>query len=162
MPIAAGQPAATPVRACHRVRAIGNALNLSTPLGLIVATAGRAHLRRGPEALLIAEDYRLPLPVAGAFTVGNVVIIPKGRLADLERRNPTVLAHEAEHAWQYAACLGLPFLPLYALASGWSWLRAGDPWSRNVFERDAGLEVGGYVEHPATNAGLRKLLGRAR
>lgn len=141
----------------HGLRSVLNAANLSTPLGLLVAAAGRARLRRGPEALLIAEGYRLPLPAAGAFTVGSVVIVPRGGLADLERRTPTVLAHEAEHAWQYAACLGLPFLPLYALASGWSWLRTGDPWSRNVFERDAGLAVGGYTENAATNAGLRKL-----
>ena len=146
--------------ATHWVRAIGNALNLSTPLGLAIAAAGRAKLRRGPDALLVAEDYRLPVPRAGAFTVGGVVVVPHDVLDAVDARQPGTLAHEARHAWQYFWCLGLPFLPLYALASGWSWLRTGDPWSRNVFERAAGLDPGGYAEHPATNAGLLRI-GRA-
>ena len=46
-------------------------------------------------------------------------------------------------------------LVLYALASAWSWLRTGDPASRNVFERHAGLKEGGYIEKP-----LRPVFGR--
>ena len=145
--------------ALHWVRAIGNALNLSTPLGLVVAAAGRARVRVGPDALIIAEGYRLPLPKAGAFTIGGVVVVPGVALTTAETRCPGTLAHEARHSWQYFWALGLPFLPLYAVASGWSWLRTGDPWSRNWFERDAGLGLGGYVEHPADNTGLR-LIGR--
>lgn len=160
MPIAAGDTAHQPARAVHRIRAVGNALNLSTPLGLLVAAAGRAKLRLGPEGLVVAEGYRLPVPRAGAFTVGGVVLVPHGPLAGAELRQPGTLAHEARHSWQYFWCLGLPFLPLYALASGWSWLRTGDPWSRNGFERDAGLVRGGYVEHAAANQGLRRI-GRA-
>lgn len=148
------------VSAAHWVRAVGNAVNLSTVLGLALSLAGRASLRVGPEALLLAEEYRLPLPRAGAFTVGNVVLVPGGTLAALELRQPGTLAHEAAHTWQYFGFFGLPFLPLYALASGWSWLRTGDPASANWFERRAGLARGGYVERPADNAGLRKL-GRA-
>ena len=30
----------------------------------------------------------------------------------------------------------------------WSWLRTGDFASRNVFERNAGLAIGGCREHP--------------
>lgn len=150
-------PARPPARAAHRVRAVGNAVNLTTPLGLLVALAGRSRLRAGPEGLLIAEGYRLPLPRAGAFTVGNVVLVPRGRLATVEANQPGTLAHESRHAWQYLWCLGLPFLPLYALASGWSWLRRGDPASGNVFERDAGLVSGGYPERPVSNAGFRRL-----
>jgi hypothetical protein len=152
--------ATTPTRAAHRVRAIGNALNLSTVLGLALALSGRASLRRGPEALLVAEGYRLPLPKAGAFTVGGVVLVPHGLLAGVEVRTPGTLAHEAAHSWQYFWCLGLPFLPLYGLASGWSWLRRGDPASGNWFERNAGLIRGGYLERPVTNAGFRTI-GRA-
>jgi hypothetical protein len=146
--------------ALARVRAIGNALNLSTLLGLLVAVAGRSRVRRGPEALLIAEDYRLPLPRAGAFTIGGVVVVPGTQLATVEERAPGTLGHEARHSWQYFWFLGLPFLPLYAAAAGWSWLRTGDPWSRNWFERNAGLVPGGYLEHQADNTGLRRL-GRA-
>lgn len=156
MPSTASTPAAK-VTPAHWVRAVGNAVNLSTVLGLAVAAAGRASLRRGPQALVVAEDYRLPLPRAGAFTVGNVVLVPHGPLSAVELRQPGTLAHEAAHSWQYFWCLGLPFLPLYAVASGWSWLRRGDPASGNWFERNAGLARGGYAERPVTNAGLRRI-----
>jgi len=146
--------------AVHWVRAVGNALNLSTPLGLLIAAAGRSRVRAGPEALIVAEEYRLPLPKAGAFTIGGVVLVPGTQLAAVEKRHPGTSAHEARHSWQYFWLLGLPFLPLYAVAAGWSWLRTGDPWSRNWFERDAGLGPGGYSEHAADNAGLRQV-GRA-
>ena len=63
-------------------------------------------------------------------------------------RRPELLAHEERHAWQYVACLGLPFLPLYAAAMAWSQLRTGDRASRNVFERHAGLDAGGYLPRP--------------
>ena len=57
--------------------------------------------------------------------------------------NPVLLGHEERHSTQYAWCLGLPFLPLYFLAAGWS-LRTGNPGIANVFERHAGLQAGGY------------------
>jgi len=145
------------VSSAHRLRAVGNALNLSTVLGLGVGLAGRATLRRGPDGLLYAEGYRLPLPRASAFTVGNVILVPGGTAEEVEARQPGTLAHEAAHTWQYFGVLGLPFLPLYALAAGWSWLRSGDPASANWFERGAGLVRGGYLEHPVDNAGLRRL-----
>lgn len=145
------------VSTAHRLRAVGNALNLSTVLGLALGWFGRARLRRGPDALLFAEGYRLPLPKASAFTVGNVVLVPGGTAAAVEARQPGTLAHEAAHTWQYFGLLGLPFLPLYALAAGWSWLRTGDPASANWFERSAGLVRGGYVEHPVDNAGFLRV-----
>ena len=157
MPSTAPTPAADGTRPRHWVRAAGNVLNLSTLLGLAIAAAGRSSLRRGPEALVVAEGYRLPLPKAGAFTVGNVVLVPHGLLAGVELRQPGTVAHEARHSWQYFWSLGLPFLPLYAVAAGWSWLRRGDPASGNWFERDAGLARGGYAEAPVSNAGMRRI-----
>ena len=117
-------------------------LNGSTPLGLLLAAAARTPVRRGPRGLLIATGYRWPLPFAGAFTVGNVVLFragPERALAD-----PALLRHEEGHSSQYAWCLGAPFLVLYFLAAGWSVLRTGNPGSANVFERLAGLQAGGY------------------
>ena len=146
-----------PTATRHLVRAVGNAVNLSSVLGLGLALAGRAQLSRGPQALLLAEHYRLPLPKAGAFTIGNVVLVPKRTLAELEQLHPGTAAHEAAHAWQYFGFLGLPFLPAYALASGWSWLRTGDPASANWFERNAGLVSGGYPENPRDNTGFKRI-----
>ncbi len=126
-----------------RVRQLVNAVTLVTPLGLVLALAAGCRVRRGPDGLILAFGYRWGFPDGGAFTVGNMVLFrphttPTARL----------IAHESRHATQYAWCLGLPFLVLYAGAAGWSWLRTGDPASRNPFERHAGLTAGGYRERP--------------
>ena len=125
-----------------RVRQVANVVNLSTPLGLALALAGRGTLRRGPDGLLVAHAVRLPAK-APAFTVGNVVLL---RLDDAAlARRPRLLVHEARHATQYACCVGPLMLPLYGLAAAWSWLRCRDPSSYNIFEVRAGLEDGGYA-----------------
>ncbi|MBK8448230.1 MAG: hypothetical protein IPL41_16510 [Micropruina sp.] len=142
----------------HRIRRLGNLLNLSSPLGLAIARLGGARFSSGPYGLSLAEGFRLRFPPAGAFAVGNV-IITRHTIGAVSRHHPDVLRHESAHAWQYFWCGGLPFLPLYALAAGWSWLRTGDPASRNLFERTAGLVRGGYHEAPVTNAGVRRLAG---
>jgi hypothetical protein len=134
-----------------RVKETVNAFNLSTAVGVGVAAAGRARLSRGPRGLLLATGYRLPQPAAPAFTVGNVVVT-RHDVAWLAER-PRLLAHEERHTWQYVACLGLPMLPLYLLAAGWSWLRGGDVGTHNVFERAAGLADGGY---PTVSARQRR------
>jgi hypothetical protein len=127
-----------------RFRVVANVVNLATPLGLLVALAGRCRLRRGPRGLVLASGYRLPVPANPAFTVGDVVLTRR-EPGFLEQR-PRLLAHEERHSWQYAACLGLPMLPLYAAAAGWSYLRGGDVAVHNPFERLAGLADGGYPE----------------
>ncbi len=125
-----------------------NWINLSTPCGLAVAALSGCRVTAGPHGTLVAEGYRRRLPRARAFTVGSVVLlrgcVPRDSPAGFAR----LLDHEARHARQYAACWGLPFLPAYLLAAGYSLLRTGDPASRNVFERGAGLADGGYDERP--------------
>ena len=126
-----------------QVRRALNLANGSTLLGMGVAAVGRATLSRGPRGLLLATDYRFRFPVAGAFTVGNVVITASSR-AWLETR-PRTLRHEERHADQYVACLGLPLVGLYVAAMGWSYMRCRNPFLHNPFERLAGLEDGGYL-----------------
>lgn len=125
-----------------QLRRVANAVNLSTPLGLAVGVLGRTRFSAGPRGLVLATSYRLPFPAAPAFTVGDVVL-SRHNLDWLERR-PALLRHEEGHSRQYAVCLGLPMLPLYVLAAGYSYLRGGDFGVHNVFERLAGLEDGGY------------------
>lgn len=144
-----------PLTAGQRIRAIVNAVNGSTAAGLLVAVAGRARLRRGPRGLILAQGYRLPLPPAPAFTVGNV-IVARYDWDLLNEYRPQLLVHEEKHTTQYAVCGGLFYLPLYLVASAWSWLRTGDVASRNVFERGAGLLDGGYHE-----AAVRPIFRRA-
>jgi hypothetical protein len=126
----------------YRVRAAVNLVNGSTAAGVLVAVAGRARLRRAGDGLLVGAGYRLPVPVAPAFCLGNVLVT---RWEDEPfRANRRLFAHEARHATQYAWCGGLPMLPLYGVAALVSWALTGDFGARNVFERQAGLADGGY------------------
>ena len=134
------------MRPAHRARQVANALNTSTALGLLVAKLGGARLARGPEGLVLAHGYRLRVPTAPAFTLGNVVVMRAG--PELLVRRPRLLGHESRHATQYAFLLGPVMLVPYLCAAAWSWIRTGDPASRNVFERRAGLADGGYRERP--------------
>jgi hypothetical protein len=129
-----------------RLRMVLNWLNLSTPLGLLLAAGTRCVVVHGAEGLIYACGYRPKLPLAGAFAVGNVVLFRAG--PDYPPAHPVLVRHEGRHSTQYAICLGLPFLPLYFLGVLWSFLRTGDPASRNPFERWAGLADGGYAERP--------------
>ncbi|SDU79972.1 hypothetical protein SAMN04488544_0087 [Microlunatus sagamiharensis] len=150
-----GQDAGAPLTPAERRRRRANRANLSTPLGLLVARLGGARRRPGPYGLVLAEGYRFRFPVAGAFTVGDVIITARSFDA-LLRRTPDLLRHEELHARQYARCLGLPYLGLYVLAMGWSVVRTGDRASGNVFERRAGLVAGGYVERPVRSLRRRR------
>ncbi|WP_240719993.1 hypothetical protein [Pseudarthrobacter sp. NamB4] len=131
-----------PLTAAQRLRQGANLVNGTTLLGLAVAVAARTDLAAGPRGLLIAGEYRWRLPFAGAFTLGNVVLCRS--TADELLARHELLRHEEKHSSQYAWCLGVPFLPLYFLAAGWSMLRTGNPGTSNVFERHAGLAAGGY------------------
>jgi hypothetical protein len=140
------------VLARHRLRQVVNLANGSTIFGAGVAFCAGARLARGPEGLLTATDYRLTVPPAPAFTVGNVIIVTRRRSGPLPA---ALLAHEARHATQYAWCGGLLMLPLYFAAAGASWALCGDFGAWNVFERQAGLADGGYTERP-----IRPVLAR--
>lgn len=124
------------------MRQVANVVNLSTPLGLLLALAGRARVTAGPDGLLVATGFRPRVP-APAFTVGNVVLTRLDGEALAAR--PRLLVHEARHSTQYACCVGPVLLPLYGLAALWSWLRCSDWSSYNVFEVRAGLADGGYA-----------------
>jgi hypothetical protein len=145
------------MRAVYRVRLLANLVNGSTAAGILVAAAGRARLARAHDGLLIGAGYRLPVPVAPAFCIGNV-ILARSDHATLAAMPPLV-THEARHATQYACCAGLPMLPLYFLAAGVSWGLTGDFGARNVFERRAGLADGGYTDRPLRPA-VARLGGR--
>lgn len=129
-------------------RSAANWVTLGTPVGLLIARASHCELRPGPRRLQLATGYRPAFPKAAAFTVGNVVIQRREGL--LQR--PGLLDHEERHATQWAVCLGIVGFPLlYGLACAWSLIRTGDHYSRNIFERRAGLAAGGYREHPPRN-----------
>jgi hypothetical protein len=141
------------MRGAYRVRQAVNLLNGSTLAGLLVARAGGAQPTRSADGLIVAVGYRLPVPPAPAFCLGNVIVT---RLDAAGARGARILlGHEARHATQFACCGGVVMLPLYFLAAGVSWLLTGDFGARNVFERRAGLAGGGYADRP-----LRPLFAR--
>jgi hypothetical protein len=132
------------VRLRYRVRLAVNLLNGSTLAGLASAKAGGARLARFPDGLFVGTGYRLPVPSAPAFTLGNVIITRR----DVLELGTPLLRHEARHSTQYAWCGGVLMLPLYFTAAGVSWLVSGDFGAWNVFERGAGLADGNYSARP--------------
>lgn len=127
----------------YRFRRVVNYVNLTTPLGLLIAAAGGARRQPGPDGLVLAYGYRYRFPAAGAFTVGNVVLTRRDALSD------RLVRHEGRHATQWAWCAGLPMLPLYLLAMLVSLAVCGDQASYNPFERLADLDDGGYPRNAA-------------
>lgn len=133
------------------LRALANWANLSTPAGLLLAQVACGHpARRTRNGLWLAHGYRLPVPVARAFTLGSVVVlraaVPGPGRDPVGSVDRVLLAHEERHATQYAWCGGIIMPLAYGMAAGWSWARTGDLASRNPFERHAGLAGGGYQE----------------
>jgi hypothetical protein len=142
-----------PLPARLRVRRAVNLANGSTLTGLGVAAVGGAALARSVDGLFTGTGYRLPVPPAPAFCVGNV-IVTRDEMLDPGSR---LFRHEARHATQFAWCGGVLMIPLYLAAAGASWVLTGDFGARNVFERRAGLADGGYTDKP-----LRPAIRRAR
>jgi hypothetical protein len=128
-----------------------NLANGSTLAGLGVAAVGCAAITRSADGLFVGIRYRLPVPPAPAFCLGNV-IMTRGDGID---PGSALFRHEARHATQFACCGGVAMVPLYLAAAGVSWALTGDFGARNVFERRAGLADGGYTDKP-----LRPSLGR--
>jgi hypothetical protein len=131
-----------------------NLANGSTLAGLGVAALGCDKVARSVDGLFIGTRYRLPVPPAPAFCLGNVIMTREEGIDPGSR----VFRHEARHATQFAWCGGIVMLPLYLAAAGVSWALSGDFGSRNVFERLAGLADGGYADKPLRPQ-LRRISG---
>ncbi|OJF10019.1 hypothetical protein [Couchioplanes caeruleus] len=145
-----------PSRRWPLARSLLTAVNGTTVAGLAVAVLTGARIRRGRDGILVAEGYRRRLPPATCFTVGSVIITRRTAEWLLHEDRADLLAHESRHAGQYAV-LGPLFWPAYWAACGYSWMATGSYGSRNVFERHAGLDKGGYAE-AALRPWISKLL----
>ena len=147
----------TAMRPRLRVQQVVNLVNGSTLTGLGVAALGGAAVARSVDGLFTGTGYRLPVPPAPAFCLGNVIVT---RGDGIDPGSP-VFRHEARHATQFAWCGGVVMIPLYLAAAGVSWTLTGDFGARNVFERRAGLADGGYRDKPLRPA-LRRVSGPGR
>ena len=125
-----------------RLRTVVNWINLSTPLGLLIARIGGAKVERRGRGTYLAGGYRWNFPVASAFTVGSVILSRND--SDWLRSRPRLLQHEDRHCTQYGFLLGVVMLPLYVFCVAFSYAVAGDHSSYNPFERLANLDDGGY------------------
>jgi hypothetical protein len=135
-------------------RTLLTAVNGTTLIGLGIAVLTGARIRRGPGGIVVAEGYRRKVPPATCFTVGSVIITRRSAEWLLDESRAGLLAHESRHAGQYAV-LGPLFWPAYWACCGYSWAATGTYGARNVFERHAGLERGGYRAAPL-RPGLRR------
>ena len=147
----------TALRPRLRVRQAVNLANGSMLAGLGVAALGGASIARSVDGLFTGTGYRLPVPPAPTFCLGNVIVT---RGDGIDPGSP-VFRHEARHATQFAWCGGVVMIPLYLAAAGVSWVLTGDFGARNVFERRAGLADGGYTDKPLRPA-LRRVSGPGR
>jgi hypothetical protein len=147
----------TALRPELRVRQAVNVANGSTLAGLGVAALGGARIARSVDGLFTGIGYRLPVPSAPTFCLGNVIVTRTDGIDP----GASLFRHEARHATQFAWCGGVVMIPLYLAAAGVSWVLTGDFGARNVFERRAGLADGGYTDRPLRPA-LRRVSGPGR
>ncbi|MBM2617298.1 hypothetical protein JIG36_17225 [Actinoplanes sp. LDG1-06] len=142
----------------HVARGALTAVNGTTAVGLLIALVTRSKIRRGRHGVLIAEGYRLKVPPASCFTVGSVILTRRSAEWLLDEQRRDLFDHEHHHAGQYAV-LGPLFWPAYWVACGWSYATTGSWGVRNFFERNAGLEAGGYPTDLPLRPWLLKLRG---
>ena len=137
------------MRRREQLRRALNWINLSTACGFLLAKLSHSDRRPTPDGHYLATSYHWPVPVAGAFTIGDVIFTRSAHSTNSDPYSPLdahVWSHELMHSNQYAWCLGLPFIPLYFSACAYSYLMSGDIWSYNIFETRANLDAGGYVK----------------
>lgn len=128
------------------------ALPTTTP-GLLLAALARATGGAARRVDGVVEAHggavgwllaRVPIDGgAGAMTLGHVVIGQDERALERSR------AHERVHVRQ-AERWGVLFYPAYAASSGWAWLRGGDVYLDNRFEREAYAEADRIVRADLT------------
>ncbi|WP_433827510.1 hypothetical protein ACQP2E_36565 [Actinoplanes sp. CA-015351] len=134
-------------------------MNGTTGAGLLLAFATRTKIRRGPDGIFIAENYRFKKPPASCFTIGSVIITKRSAEWLLDPRREKLLRHECRHASQYAA-LGPFFWPAYWIACIWSIMLTRSFGVRNYFEKAAGLVDGNYPDFEPLRPWLQRLLRR--
>jgi hypothetical protein len=123
----------------------------------VARIGGATRVSRG-RGTYVCGGYRFGFPVAGAFTVGSVIISKHDH--DWLEARPRLLQHEDRHCTQYAIFVGPLMLPFYFASVGISYLLAGDHSSFNPFERLANLDDGGYP--PPTTRLARRRAARIR
>ncbi|MHB8914261.1 MAG: hypothetical protein ACYC4K_00445 [Thiobacillus sp.] len=106
-------------------------------LALIARASGGSYTRKdgvlevtgGWPAKLLRRGFPFCGPAA-AITIGHVVLGASQDALDKTR------SHERVHVGQYERW-GILFVLAYPLAGAWAWIKGGNPYWDNVFERQA-------------------------
>lgn len=128
-----------------------NRLNLSTPLGLLIAKIIGGTTIHYKNKIYINYGRKGKYIKANAITIGDVILAKKAKGCKLcESGNPhdlsnAILRHELKHSEQFAKFGGIIFLALYLFASIKSYIIYKNVWQGNIYEIQAGLEDGGYI-----------------
>jgi hypothetical protein len=139
--------APAPAEAGFRETAFWRAVRTAFTLPVTVAATTVAVAARATCAwdarhwVVVCTRPRAPIFRLGGTTYGATFVTPQSA------PDACLVAHEARHGDQYVLGLGdpLPFVLAYAVAEA----TKGATGGFNLFERDAGLEDGGYVAGPA-------------
>ena len=124
-----------------------------TGIGLLYSRARNAHVCLSRSAYYYVAPHADNIAGTRAMTLGDIVLTPGFNISREQLR--MLIAHEARHRaqWAVGTLIGGPFaFPVaYAIVDFFF------PGSRNFFERQAGLESGGY-----RHSGTGPVLGPAQ
>ena len=128
-----------------------NRINLSTPLGLLIAKIFGGATIQLNNGIYVNYGRKGKYNNSWAITIGDVILTKtdkncklcqSGKHHDLSN---ALLRHELVHSEQYAKFGGLIFLALYLFASIKSFIIYRNRWQGNIYEIQAGLQDGGYI-----------------
>ena len=128
-----------------------NRLNLSTPLGLLIAKIIGGTTIQLENGLYMNYGRKGKYKKAEVITVGDVLLVTFNKdclhcqQKDLYDLSPNLLRHELKHSEQFAKFAGIIFLALYLFASIKSYIQYKNFWQGNIFEIQAGLVDGNYL-----------------
>ena len=116
-----------------------------TGIGLLYSPARDAHVCLSPSAYYYVAPHADNIAGTRAMTLGDIVLTPGFNISREQLR--TLIGREARHRAQWV--VGTPIGGPFAFPVAYAVVNFFFPGSRNFFERQAGLESGGY-RHSAT------------
>jgi hypothetical protein len=111
-----------------------------TGIGLLYSRARDAHVCLSRSAYYYVAPHADNIAGTRAMTLGDIVLTPGFNISGEELK--TLVGHEARHRAQWAA--GTAIAGPFAFPVAYAVVDFFFPGSRNFFERQAGLESGGY------------------
>lgn len=124
-----------------------------TGIGLLYSRARHAHVCLSPSVYYYVAPHADNIAGTRAMTVGDIVLTPGFNVS--KEQLQALVSHEARHRAQWA--VGTAIAGPFAFPVAYAVVDFFFPGSRNFFERQAGLESGGY-----RHSGTGPVLGPAQ